>query len=382
MEQSRAAQWQERAEALGSHAQRPSKPFPAEETAAWVRCASALRRGAVDELQAIIDQEGYLPDGGGKDAPSLLWLAATGDRAVGFLAVCKAAVARAMREKAATGYAVSVGEVLRDKAYVSAYDMQERRFERPTEYGQVGFYPIASILTADSPAALAALLSEPEWYEALVALEPPPLALDPNMSGKEKIEAVKRSGCAESSLLFEAIRAGAGGCAALLLGIPEFSRDLITDKTPSLGYLEYPRRDPQQVFQEESRVEFSLFERLLCEARSEQGSYSQRERAQSRMMMAVDAAIERTPPDAIEPQEGTGMLWPEMVASRAVLYTEESRADFASRLKRMSDLGYRIDWPVMGDLFEKARDAHWKEWCELQGAAKAPAAPRPKTASL
>lgn len=359
---------------LGPGKKRDKKPSREENDLGWALCAGALRRGDAAGLDRLLGELGFVPD-----APShgeaLLWLAASGPGAVGFMELARAVV----RESDMPGWERSIGERLRAPMAVSAGQALEpdSRQERiGTDSGKRGFSPVLAALSADAPEALAQLLMEPGWLDELIALEPPVFDGEWSEKASERREQIKQSGAAlEVSLAGAALSTRAGACLALLMEIPELSAAAVEDRLHSADMASHPsRRKSQHVFPEPPSDESAgLFGRAKAQTPSYsffEGALIAREGSPDRRMdLAIDAMIERANPSAIQPQAATGMLWGHMLFSRAALWSKEAEAQMISRLRRLAERGFPMGWETLADGMLRKDKKELAEWALLQEAA-------------
>lgn len=354
------------AAAIGPGKERSRSPGPEENQMAWALCAQALRRDDMPELRATLDKINFFPRG---EKEGLLWLAACGDGASGFAELTQKFMEQ---EPGADHWRETVGERLRRQAYVSPYDAgrSEKRFRDSIHpQGAHGEGPVASALAADSPAALATLLSRSEWREALLAAEPKPLTLNASMSEKDILKAGQNEGSAfESSLLSEAMRLKAFGCVRLLLAIPEFCENIHAGRVPSLRHLEYSSRHKQTFFEEDERVQFSFFETLLG-CGSDLSTYGE-DSARGRWEAAIDQAIESANASVIEPQGGTGMMWAQILCVQSHPMDEKSEARLMRRLELLEERGHDVDWQSVAHVAASYRSPVIREWSALRAASE------------
>lgn len=364
-QQSKAADLASLAASIGAGKERSRQPSSNENLVAWALCAQALRRDDYEGLSQTLGQLNFLPRGD----DGLLWLAACGEGARGFEELTEKFLSEG---PGADEWRETLGERLRRRAYVSPYDAgrSEKRFRDPIDgRGAKGEGPVASALAADSPQALAILLSRPEWREALLAAEPKPLEIKASMSPKEILKAGQNEGSAfESSLVAEAMRAKAGGCLRLLMSLPEFCEAIHGGRVPSLRHLEYSSRHRQHFFEEDEDVQFSLFETMLT-ARDDMTSYGD-ESALARWEDAIDQAIESVDPERVEPQGGTGMGWAQLLCVRSHPYNEQRQARLMRRLERLEERGHWVDWESVAHVAASYSSPMVKEWSQLRAASE------------
>lgn len=362
---------------LGPGRERCSRPSDEENAWGWARCAAMIRRRDASGLARTLEELGFTPKAPqGGDGAGLLWLAASGPGAIGFMELARAIV----KEPDTPGWELDLGQKLRLGMAPNARSaLEESRESQAREPAKSGKGPVMAALAADAPEALAQLLCEPGWMEALLAMEPAPFEGEWAPTASERLDQIKESGAAlEASLIGAALGAQAGGCLALLMEMPEFCHNAARDRLLSVRLSRNPKwRKSQHAFPEAGHGEGSalfggakatcpsFFEMLLC---------VEDHAGERRMEAAIDRLIEKADPAAARPQIGSGMLWPHMLLARSPLWSKEGQALLMKRLSRLSERGFEMAWGDLAGAAQKEAPG-LAEWARLQEAA-APAARR------
>lgn len=236
--------------------------------------------------------------------------------------------------------------------------------------------PLLIALRADSPMALAALLEDERIAQAIVAGEPQPDEM------------------AQTALIWHAVSCGAIACAALLARDERFNALLVNPGSLRCwntdGREENPWRVGQNVFEEESEVEWNLFEEALwrVEKAAENGPYGERGRVRAKGALFLSAAMEAAgSPAKAWRQKGTGLGWPEIAFARLgwKWADEESAQTVIEALEAMGRAGFEPRWELISQSLEQAgRAPRLAEWTRLreQIQPKESKAERKKTARM
>ena len=431
--QSRAKEFEALGEGIGALRASPRTHWTEEESLVCrARAKAALRSRRLDLLERVLDEFGGLAAGaprpsrdhiGSRPLMDLAWEAAMDPQAFGFAQVARgqwqALRALFARQDSQGEEAKHLARWLRG-GLGGAIDRGE---PASPVYAASGSWehscPVGACFAHDNPVALAKLLGEVDFFEALAGGEPKPAAKAPtracakfweggaeaakqepkegpllhrSMAGGMGKEWLSRGAALEASLAWQAVACGAFGCAKLLLSIEEFASPM----TPLALGCSNPKiqRAREPIGQDDQEEAFSLFEQAAMWApphpallpEQEEG---QKERQRARQQELLLWMVAKAPDQAKAARAGAS--WPELAVSRQALSLKDAEASvdvaFCLAILREGDSnGFSIDWVELGRRLRRCLwESHKKEpqgwgaleeWCQLRAQSKAAPASR------
>jgi hypothetical protein len=431
----RALSFLEAGDDLGALSKAPAPSWSEEESAACrARVKAALRLRRMDLLDRALDDFGGAPLGAGRlgergevKAGDLAWEAAADPQAFGFAKIVAGQKATFLETLAAERQALEesgqapmsdedwaalekkkVGEWLRGGASGAA----SRGPSAPWFAAQAASahsQPVAACFARDNARALACLLADRENFELLVLDEPkkprrPPtkaqalfwqegaLGLMPKGLGDAEPlphrslaeglgrEWASRAAALESSLAWQAVGAGAFGCAQLLLSIPEFGAAPMEPGALGCANAQTQRsREPLGAGLDDEEEPFGLFEQARAWKRpapsalrpdfrsvADQTVHPEDASREVRRQALLAWMVHHAPESA--KQARPGLSWPELWVAREALKMAKDQGavpDPAACVRMLSEgarAGFSIDW--------KGLPGRLKEWRWRSGQKK------------